>query len=72
MLELIISVIFCWLFFEVCKLMLKIAWGATKILAMLLSVLAIPTLIAGVLLAGGVILLLPIALLVAAIVLLKQ
>ena len=72
MLELIITVLFCWLLFKVFKLMFKIAWGATKVIALLLSVFAVPLLIGSLLLAGGVILLLPIALLVTALILLNQ
>ena len=52
MLELIIIVLFCWLLFTVFKLMFKLAWGATKIIALLLSVFAIPILIGCLLLAG--------------------
>ena len=72
MLELIITVLFCWLLFTFFKLMFKLAWGATKIMALLLSVLAIPILIGGLLLAGGVILLLPVAMLVVAILLINN
>ena len=66
MLELIIIVLFCWLLFTVFKLMFKLAWGATKVIALLLSFFAIPILIGCLLLAGGVILLLPVAMLVVA------
>ena len=72
MLELIITVIFCWLLFTLFRLMFKLAWGATKIIALLLSVFAIPILIGGLLLAGGVILLLPVAMLVVAILLINN
>lgn len=72
MLELIITVLFCWLLFTVFKLMFKLAWGATKAIALLLSVLAVPVLIGSLLLAGGVILLLPVAMLVVAILLINN
>lgn len=72
MLELIIAVIFCWLLFTVFKLMFKLAWGATKVIALLLSVLAVPVLIGGLLLAGGVILLLPVAMLVVAVLIINN
>lgn len=72
MLELIITVIFCWLLFTVFKLMFKLAWGATKVIALLLSVLAVPVLIGGLLLAGGVILLLPVAMLVVAVLIINN
>lgn len=48
MFELIIYVLSCWLLLTVCKLLLKIAWGAAKVIALLLSVLTIPILIGGV------------------------
>lgn len=72
MLEIIIIILFCWLLFTVCKLMFKIAWGATKVIALLLSILAIPILIGGLLLAGGIILLLPVAMLVVAVLLINN
>ena len=72
MLELIITVIFCWLLFTLFRLMFKLAWGATKIIALLLSVFAIPILIGGLLLAGGVILLLPVAMLVVAVLIINN
>lgn len=72
MLELIITVLFCWLLFTVFKLMFKLAWGAAKVIALLLSVLAVPVLIGGLLLAGGVILLLPVAMLVVAVLIINN
>ena len=72
MLELIITVLFCWLLFKVFKLMFKIAWGAIKVIALLLSVSAVPVLIGGLLLAGGVILLLPVAMLVVAVLIINN
>ena len=47
MLELIITVLFCWLLFTVFKLMFKLAWGATKVIALLQSILAVSILIGG-------------------------
>lgn len=67
MLELIVTVLCCVLFFKVCTLMFRIAWGATKIIALILSVLAFPILIAGLFLTGGAILLLPVAMLFGAV-----
>lgn len=72
MLELVITVLFCWLFFTVFKLMFKIAWGATKVIALLLSIFAVPILIGCLLLASGLILLLPIAMLVVAFLLINN
>ena len=72
MLELVITVLFCWLLFTVFKLMFKIAWGATKVIALLLSIFAVPILIGCLLLASGLILLLPIAMLVVAFLLINN
>lgn len=66
MLELIVTVLFCGLLFTVFRLMFKLAWGTAKVIALLLSVLAVPVLIGSLLLAGGIILLLPVAMLVVA------
>ena len=71
MIELISIIISFWLFFIVGKMLFKVAWGVTKIIASILFVLSLPTLIGGVLLASGLVLLLPVGMLIAAILLLK-
>lgn len=71
MFEFLMVVLFVWLFFKGIGLMFKVAWGAAKIIAILLSVLALPVLIGGLVLAGGVILLLPVALVAGAVGILK-
>lgn len=60
-----------WLFVKVLALSFKIAWGAAKAAAVLLSVLAIPVLIIGLVCVGGVFLLIPLALVGSAFGLLK-
>lgn len=62
MFELFVLVMFCWIFFGAIRLMFKIAWGLAKILAVILLVLALPSLIGCLLFASGAILLVPIAL----------
>ena len=62
MFELFVLVMFCWIFFGSIRLMFKIAWGLAKILAVILLVLALPSLIGCLLFASGAILLVPIAL----------
>ena len=62
MFELFVLVLFCWIFFGSIRLMFKIAWGLAKILAVILLVLALPSLIGCLLFASGAILLVPIAL----------
>ncbi len=64
--EIAITVLFIWLFFKALKLTFKITWGITKIIAIVLFVIALPALIVCLLFAGGVILLLPLALIGAA------
>ena len=71
MLDLIITVLFCWLFFKAVGLAFKAAWGTAKILASLLFAVAVPMLIVCLVFAGGVILLVPVALITVAFGLLK-
>ena len=71
MLEILVTVLFCWLFFKAIGLAFRVAWGTTKILASLLFAVAVPMLIAGVLFAGGILLLLPLVLVAIAFALLK-
>lgn len=60
--EIAITVLFVWLFFKALKLTFKITWGITKIIAVILFVIALPALICGLIFAGGAVLLLPLAL----------
>ena len=62
MFEVVVLVMFCWIFCGAMRLMFKIAWGLAKILAVILLVLALPSLIGCLLFASGAILLVPIAL----------
>lgn len=62
MLEILTVILFCWLFFKALGLAFRVAWGTTKILASLLFALAVPLLIVCLLFAGGIALLLPLAL----------
>ena len=71
MLEILTIVLFCWLFFKALGLAFRVAWGTTKIIASLLFAVAVPMLLAGVLFAGGILLLLPLILVGIAFALLK-
>ena len=71
MMELLMIVLFCWLFWKVLGLAFRAAWGMTKIIAWLLFVLAVPLLIGCLLFAGGLLLLIPVAMVALAGVLLK-
>lgn len=62
MLELLMTVFFCWLFFKAAGLAFKMAWGTAKIIVSILFVLAVPALALGLLFFGGLMLLVPIAL----------
>ena len=61
MFELIVIAIFIWLFIKSIGLMLRLTWGMAKILAGILMVLAMPMLILCILFAGGILLLIPVA-----------
>ena len=71
MFELLVLVLFCWIFFGSIKLVFKAAWGLAKILAVILFVVSLPTLIACLLTASGIVLLLPVMLIAAAFGILK-
>ncbi len=61
MLELIVIVLCGWLSLKVLGLALRCAWGVAKIAASLLFTLAIPLLIGCLMFAGGLLLLIPLA-----------
>ena len=71
MLEIVMIILFCWLLWKVLGLALRAAWGMTKLLAWLLFVLAVPMLIGCLLFAGGLLLLIPVAMVAVAGMLLK-
>lgn len=62
MFEILMIALFCWLFFQAVRLAFKVTWGLAKIAAVILFVLALPSLVGCLLFAGGFLLLLPIAL----------
>lgn len=66
MLDLIIVILFCWLFFKALGLALKIAWGTAKIVASVLFAIAVPMLALCLFFAGGLLLLVPLALMATA------
>ena len=71
MLKIGLTILCCWLFFKVIGLAFKAAWGVAKMIATTLLVLACPVLVLCLLFAGGLVLLLPVALIAAAFGLLK-
>lgn len=62
MFELLILIAFVWLFSKAIGLMFKVTWGLAKVVAIILFALALPSLIGCLLIAGGIALLLPVAL----------
>lgn len=71
MLDILIVILFCWLFFKAIGLAFRAAWGAAKIIASLLFAVAVPLLVLCLVFAGGVFLLVPVALVAVAFGLLK-
>ena len=71
MFELLVVIIFCWLAFKAIGLALTLTWGAAKILASILFVVAVPVLFICLLFAGGIVLLLPLAIIGGAVGVLK-
>ena len=71
MLELIITVLFVWLFFKGLGLMLRMTWGITKFIVSLLFTIALPMLVFSLFFAGGLIILVPLGLVALAFGLLK-
>lgn len=66
MFEIIMVVLFCWIFCKALCLAFKVSWGLAKSIAVILFVLALPALIGGLFLATGVMLLIPAALIACA------
>ena len=62
MLDLLVVILFCWLLVKTIGLVLSLTWGAATVLAAILVAVAVPVLLVCLLFAGGVILLLPLAL----------
>lgn len=69
--DILLVILFCWLFFKAVGLAFRMAWGTAKILASLLFAVAVPLLVLCLIFAGGIFLLLPLALVGAAFGLLK-
>lgn len=71
MFELLVMVLFVWLFMKVIGLTVRVTWGAAKVVAVVLFVLAVPTLFICLLVVGGMALLIPVALVATAFGILK-
>lgn len=62
MLEILLTILFCGLALKVLKLAFKVTWGVTKLVAWLLFGVAVPMLFWCLSIAGGLLILLPLAL----------
>lgn len=62
MFEILTLIVFVWILIKSIGLMLRLTWGAAKIIAAVLLVLAFPALLVCMLFVGGIALLIPIAL----------
>ena len=71
MFEILVVALFIWLVVKTFGLFLGLAWGTAKIIGCLLMVLALPVLLICLLFAGGVLLLVPVALVAIAVGILK-
>ena len=71
MLDILLTVLFISLFIWTVKLLFKLTWGIAKVIAVILLIIALPTLIGGLMVAGGLVLLIPVALLIGAIGIIK-
>ena len=63
MFELLTLFVFFWLLVKAAKLAFRLTWGIAKIIASVLMVIALPVLVLCLLFAGGIVLLVPLALL---------
>ena len=61
MFEILVLVLFCWLFFKAVGLAFRMAWGTAKVIASILFALAVPLLVLCLIFAGGLFLMLPLA-----------
>lgn len=71
MFDILVMIAFLWLFVKVFGLAFRLTWSLAKIVAVILFTLAIPVMILCLLFASGVVMLIPVALVVIALAILK-
>ena len=71
MFDILVMIAFIWLFVKVFGLAFRLTWSLAKIVAVILFTLAIPAMILCLLFASGVVMLIPVALVVIALAILK-
>ena len=71
MFDILVMIAFLWLFVKVFGLAFRLTWSLAKIVAVILFTLAIPVMILCLLFASGVVMLIPVALVLIALAILK-
>lgn len=71
MFELLTVVVFAWLMVKAARLVFKLTWGTAKLAASILMVVALPALIVCLVFAGGIVLIVPVALIAIAFAIVK-
>ena len=71
MFELLVLILFVWLFVKAIGMTFRVTWGLAKIIAVILFALAVPALFVCILVIGGAAILIPVALVAAAFGILK-
>ena len=71
MLDILFTILFCWLFFKAMGIAFHVAWGTAKLIASLLFIVALPMLVLMLIFAGGLLLLVPVIMVTVAWALLK-
>ena len=71
MFELLVFVLFVWLFVKAMRLTFHVTWGLAKVIAVILFALSVPALFVCLLVIGGAAILIPVALVAAAFGILK-
>ena len=66
MFEILVTIIFAWLFWQALRLAFAVTWGLAKVLAVILCIVALPALVVGLISAAGAFLLIPVGLIAGA------
>ena len=66
MFEILVIILFIWLFWQALRLVFSVAWGLAKVLAVILCIVALPALVVGLVSAAGAFLLIPMGLIAGA------
>ncbi len=72
MLDILFTIMFCWLFFKAMGIAFHVAWGTAKLIASLLFIVALPLLVLMLIFTGGLLLLVPVIMVTIAWVILKS